>query len=162
MNETLQKGIPCNSIWYALRFLGGEAITYGWNHMIAGFKPSCGKWTYIVMQWNLIYGEWVWYGISGHQLVHSMLFREHDSPKLRAWAHDGLVIRFILIWVLIFLYRGENRGNLHELTGNILARPLIISMVCFVAIYRCHASHRFVCGWLKVFGSMERVMAQSL
>ena len=114
------------------------------------------------MQGNLNYGEWVWYGVSGHQLVHSMLFGKHESPKLRAWEHDGLVIHFILIWVLIFICRGENRGNLHELTGNILARPLIISMVCVVAIYHCHASHRFVCGWLKVLGSMERVMAQSL
>ena len=94
--------------------------------------------------------------------MHSRLFIERDSLELRASAHDGLVIRFILIWVLIFLYRGENRGSLHELTGKILARPLIISMVCVVAIYRCHASHHFVCGWLKVLGSMERVMAESL
>ena len=90
-----------------------------------------------------------------------MFLGEHDSLELKAWAHDGLVIRFILIWVLIFLCRGENRGNLRELTGKILAWPLIIYMVCVVAIYHCHASHCFVCGWLKVLGYMERVMAQS-
>ena len=90
-----------------------------------------------------------------------MLFGERDSPKLRAWEHDGFVIHFILIWVLIFLCRGENRGNLHELTGKILASALIISMVYIVAMYHCHVSHRF-CGWLQVLGSMERVMAQGL
>ena len=113
------------------------------------------------MKRNIKYGEWVWYGISGHQLVHSMLFEECESPKLRAWEHDGLVIHFILIWVLIFLCRGENRGNQHKLIGKILTWPLIICMVCVVASYRCHASHRFICGWLKVLGSVERVMAQS-
>ena len=42
--------MPCNSIQSALRFWGGETITYGRNHMIEGFKPSGGKWTYIVMK----------------------------------------------------------------------------------------------------------------
>ena len=78
---------------------GGETMTYGRNHMIAGFKPSCGKWTYIVMQRNLNYGEWVWYGVSGFQLVHSMLLGEHDNPKIRALAHDGFV-KMLVIWGL--------------------------------------------------------------
>ena len=42
---------------------GGETITHGRNRMIAGFKPSCGKWTYIEIKQNLNYGEWVWYGV---------------------------------------------------------------------------------------------------
>ena len=70
---------------------GGETITYGRNHMIAGFNPSCGKWTYIAMQRNLNYGEWVWYGISGFQLVHSMLLGERDSLPL-GLAHDGCAL----------------------------------------------------------------------
>ena len=90
-----------------------------------------------------------------------MLLGEQDSPKLRAWAHDGFVIHFILIWVLILLSARENGGDLHQLTGKILARPMIISMVCIVAIYHCHASHRF-CGWLQVLESVERFMAQRL
>ena len=113
------------------------------------------------MKRNIKYGEWVWYAISGHQLVHSMLLGEQDSPKLRAWAHDGFFIRFVLIWVLILLCAHENGGDLHQLTGKILARPMIISMVCIVSIYHCHASHHFY-GWLQVLGSVERFMAQSL
>ena len=76
MNDTLQKCIPCNSIQSALRFWGGETITYGRNHMIARFKPSCEKGKYIVMRRNLNYGEWAWYGVNGHELVHSMLLGE--------------------------------------------------------------------------------------
>ena len=90
-----------------------------------------------------------------------MLLGERDSPNLSVWEHDVLVIYFILISVSIFLCKGENRGNLHELIGKILTRPLIISMVCVVPIYRCHASHHF-CGWLQVLGSVDRVVAQSL
>ena len=72
--------------------------------MIAGFKNSCGKWTYIVMQQNLNYGEWVWYGISGHQLVHSILLGERDGPKLRAWAHDGCALCFLFGVYALWLY----------------------------------------------------------
>ena len=88
-----------------------------------------------------------------------MLLGECDSPKLRAWAHDGFFICFVLIWVLMFLCAQEKGGGLHQLTRKILAQPMIISMVCIVAIYHCHASHHF-CGWLQVLGSVERVMAQ--
>ena len=67
-----------------------------------------------------------------------------------------------LSWVLVLLYTGENGGDLHELTGKILFQPLIIYMVCIVTINCCHTSHCFVCGWLQVLGSVERVMDQIL
>ena len=91
MNETLQKCIPCNSILSAFSFWGGETITYGRNHMITGFKPSCDKWTYIAMQQNLNYGEWVLYGINGFQLVHSILLEKRENLPL-GLAHDGCAL----------------------------------------------------------------------
>ena len=91
MNWTLQYGIPCNSIGSALRFSGGETITYGRNHMIAGFNISCGRLSYVVMQGNINYGEWVLYGFSGFQLVHSMLLEKCDNLPL-CLDHDGCAL----------------------------------------------------------------------
>ena len=48
-------------------------IMYGINHTIAGFKTSCERWSYVVMQGNINYREWVLYGFNGFKLVHSML-----------------------------------------------------------------------------------------
>ena len=95
MKETLQYGIPCNSIRSALRFCAGETITYDINHTIAGFKLSCEKWTCIVMRQNTNYREWVLYGFNGFQLVHSMCLEKHEIPPL-GLAHDGCVL--FVIW----------------------------------------------------------------
>ena len=100
------------------------------------------------MQINLTMESGFCYFVDGFQQVHSMLLGKHDSPKLRAWAHDGFVICTVLSWVLVLLCTWENGGDLHELIGKTLIRPRIISMVCIVAVYCCHASHRFCCGWL--------------
>ena len=102
---------------------------------------------------KLDYGEWVWYGFSGHQLVPLILLENVTDPSL------GTGIRWFghsirLIWVLIFLYAGGNGGDLHELIGKILIQPLIVSMVFIIAIYHGHTSHHIV--FDLVVGDRER------
>ena len=42
------------ALLYGDRKNGGKTITYGRNHMIAWFKPSCGRWTYVVKKQSII------------------------------------------------------------------------------------------------------------